>query len=173
VRASRPRLKRAHLIIGSAILAVGVTLLALFSLGALTPRTRQALVAERGAEVMPFDLDQTVHVFEQFNDGGLQTVTAKDAAAGDQIALIQAHLQEEADKFSRGDFTDPAAIHGQAMPGLAELRVGATRIEVRYMPLPNGAQIRYTTHDPALVAALHHWFTAQVSDHGQHATDHQ
>ncbi len=55
------------------------------------------------------------------------------------------------------------------MPGLAELRAGASRIDVRYEDLPNGAALRYTTQDADLVRALHAWFDAQVSDHGQHA----
>jgi len=58
------------------------------------------------------------------------------------------------------------------MPGLAELKAEAKQIEVRYSALPDGAQIRYTTKDPKLVAALHRWFDAQLSDHGHHASGH-
>src|SRR5690606_6813965 len=39
---------------------------------------RQAEVAERGASVMPFDLDATVHRFEPRDDGLVQTVVAHD-----------------------------------------------------------------------------------------------
>jgi hypothetical protein len=38
--------------------------------------------------------------------------------------------------------------------------------------LSNGAQIRYSTKDPALVMALHQWFAAQRADHGHHAVQH-
>jgi hypothetical protein len=131
--------------------------------------TRQEEVATKGAQVMPFDLEQTMHVFQPQDNGGLQTVTAKDPANSQQIALIQAHLQEEAAKFRQGDFSDPAKIHGEDMPGLAALRVGAGQIDVQYASLPNGAQIQYTTKNPALIAALHQWFAAQLSDHGHHA----
>jgi hypothetical protein len=55
------------------------------------------------------------------------------------------------------------------MPGLRDLEQGHDRIEIRYADTPAGAQITYTTSDPALVTALHAWFDAQVSDHGQHA----
>ena len=58
------------------------------------------------------------------------------------------------------------------MPGLAQLRAGAGKIDVRYSALPDGAQIRYTAKDPKLVTALHQWFSAQLSDHGHHAMDH-
>jgi hypothetical protein len=134
--------------------------------------TRQEEVAKRGAQVMPFDLDQTMHVFQPLENGGRQIVTAKDPANSQQIALIQAHLQEEATKFQRGDFSDPAKIHGEDMPGLAALKAGARHIEMQYTPLPNGAQIRYATQDPALIMALHQWFAAQRSDHGHHAVGH-
>jgi hypothetical protein len=133
---------------------------------------RQAEVAARGAEVMPFDLERTTHSFDDLPDGGLQQVLADDATDTAQIALIRAHLQEEASRFQRGDFGDPAAIHGDMMPGLAELRQGYAQIEVAYAELPDGAQIRYTTSDPTMVAAVHAWFAAQLSDHGGHATDH-
>ena len=133
---------------------------------------RQAEVATRGAQVMPFDLEQTMHHFRSLDNGGLQTVTAKDPGNEEQIALIQAHLKGEAEKFQRGDFADPVKIHGEEMPGLAELKAWAGQIEIQYLPLPDGAQIRYTTQDPALVMAIHHWFMAQRVDHGRHALGH-
>jgi hypothetical protein len=86
--------------------------------------------------------------------------------------LIQAHLREESEKFRKGDFSDPAKIHGENMPGLVELKTAAGKIDIRYTALPDGAQIRYLTKDPKMVTALHQWFTAQLSDHGHHATHH-
>ena len=121
---------------------------------------------------MPFDLKQTMHVFQPLEDGGMQTVTAKDPSNSAQIVLIQAHLKEEAAKFRQGDFSDPATIHGEDMPGLAALQAGVRHIEMQYTPLPHGAQIRYTTKGPALIMALHQWFAAQLSDHGHHAVGH-
>ena len=130
---------------------------------------RQAHVAALGRQVMPFDLEQTTHVFQKMDDGGLQRVTAKDAGNHEQIELVQAHLQEIADKFQRGDFSDPTHIHGHQMPGLAELEAGASQLEIRYTPLSDGGQIRYTTSQPELISAIHDWFEAQLSDHGNHA----
>ena len=117
---------------------------------------------------MPFDLNRTMHIFEPKPDGGLQTVMVHD---GDpqQVALVRSHLRKEATAFARGDFADPAKIHGMNMPGLAQLRAGATRISVSYTQTTNGASIRYKTSDTHLVAAVHEWFAAQVMDHGAHA----
>jgi hypothetical protein len=133
---------------------------------------RQTQVAQRGAQVMPFDLELTTHVFDPLDDGGLQKVLVKDPNNSQQIELIRQHLSAEAEKFGRGDFSDPAKIHGHDMPGLAELEGGASQIEIRYSSLPDGGQISYRTKHPALVDAIHRWFAAQRADHGHHAMQH-
>jgi hypothetical protein len=142
------------------------------SIGFCASPSRQKEVAAKGAKIMPFDLEQTMHHFQPLENGGLQTVTVKDPSNSTQIALIQAHLKEEAEKFHRGDFSDPAKIHGENMPGLAALQTGAQHIDVQYTALPNGAQIQYSTMNPTLVIALHQWFAAQRADHGHHAVQH-
>lgn len=151
----------------------GVIVLALLAVSFLfrqkVVHLRQAHVAARGAQVMPFNLEETTHIFKPLPKGGLQTVVADNPADTQQISLIQTHLQSEADKFSSGDFSDPAAIHGEAMPGLSELAEGSQNIQIQYASLPNGGEIRYLTQDPALISALHDWFAAQRSDHGHHA----
>jgi hypothetical protein len=130
---------------------------------------QQAQVAERGAEVMPFDLDATTHVFTKTDDGGIQVVTADDPRDQEQIDLIRDHLTDERDNFARGDFDDPAQIHGHDMPGVAELTAGYTDITVAYAETPDGAQLTYTTDDPQLVDAIHAWFDRQLMDHGDDA----
>jgi hypothetical protein len=130
---------------------------------------RQAEVAERGAEVMPFDLDATTHRFEPTDDGLTETVVADDPSDGDQVALVQTHLIEEADRFRDGDYGDPASIHGEDMPGLATLEDRADAITVVVDLLSDGARLTFSTGEADLVDALHRWGEAQVSDHGDHA----
>lgn len=155
------------------LVALGLVGFASWALStAIGSANRQAEVAARGAEVMPFDLERTTHIFDDRPDGGLQQVRADDPADSAQIALIRSHLQEQAARFQRGDFGAPATIHGETMPGLAALREGYSQFMVAYSELPDGAQIRYTASDPTLVAAIHAWFAAQLSDHGGHAMDH-
>ncbi|MGC5010884.1 hypothetical protein ACLQ2R_08985 [Streptosporangium sp. DT93] len=134
-----------------------------------TPAARQAEIAARGRAVMPFDLERTTHRFAGSATGGVQTVTSEDPADTEQVTLIREHLAAEAARFGKGDYGDPASIHGAGMPGLRELEEGHDRIAVRYAELPAGAQITYTTSDTSLVTALHAWFDAQVADHGRHA----
>jgi hypothetical protein len=123
------------------------------------------LIDERAAEVMPFDLDETTHTFDKLPAGGVQTVVAIDSGDADQVALIQGHLLDEAEMFRRGDYSDPAEIHGMDMPGLEELRAGYREIAVEYVELDDGARLVYTTSDDTLVAALHAWFDRQTMDH--------
>jgi hypothetical protein len=134
-------------------------------------RDRQELVAERGATVMPFDLDQTTHVFAKRPTGGVQTVSADDPGDAEEVALIRTHLRKEAAAFRRGEFADPAAIHGMEMPGLAVLRVRYGELQVEYEDAAAGGRIVYASDRPELVRALHEWFDAQLMDHGDDARD--
>ncbi|MFM8441718.1 MAG: aspartate carbamoyltransferase [Methylococcus sp.] len=136
------------------------------------PASEQRLdeVEQRGAQVMPFSLGQTTHYFTKTATGGVQQVLVKDAADTPQIQLIREHLRKIAGEFQRGDFADPTQIHGDAMPGLADLKkAGPVQLRVDYKELPEGAEIDYATDDPRLVHALHQWFDAQLSDHARHA----
>src|SRR6187551_1752952 len=79
-------------------------------------------VAQHGMRVMPFDLEKTTHVFSKTSKGGVQRVVVKDKSDTEQIGLIRAHLSEISGDFKRGDFSKPARIHGEDMPGLSELK---------------------------------------------------
>jgi len=156
---------------------IALALAALVGVGAIAGAAGSAdepspkeLVDERGARVMPFSLEATTHVFDARARGGTQRVVVKDDADARQIRLVREHLREEAAAFGRGDFADPAAIHGEDMPGLDALRAGHRDVEVRYRDLPDGAEISYGTDRPQLVRAVHAWFEAQLRDHGADAT---
>lgn len=133
--------------------------------GASDSPTEAELIDQRAAEVMPFDLDKTTHTFEKLPTGGVQTVAAIDPDDAEQVALIREHLLAEAESFRRGDYSDPAEIHGMDMPGLDELRAGYREIGVDYAELDDGARLVYTTSDDTLVEALHAWFDRQTMDH--------
>jgi len=133
-------------------------------------QTRQEHVHHMGQSVMPFDLTKTTHIFRMTDSGGVERVIVKDPTAQDQLALIQQHLQHEAEAFRRGDYSDPASLHGADMPGLKDLQAGAAHIRVSYSALPSGAEITFETTDHHLVTAIHRWFGAQLSEHGADAT---
>jgi hypothetical protein len=147
--------------------------LALAAAGALAQPAdpqRQAEVARRGGDVMPFSLAATQHVFTKTARGGTQRVVARDPRDAAQVKLVRQHLHEIEAQFRRGDFSGPAHIHGEDMPGLAELKAARPgEVAIRYRDVRGGAELAYRTRNPQLVAALHSWFDAQLSDHGHDA----
>jgi hypothetical protein len=132
-------------------------------------QTKQEHVHHQGHNVMPFDLAKTTHIFRMTDSGGVERVIVKDATQKDQVPLIQQHLQHEAQAFQRGDYSDPASLHGANMPGLKDLQAGAARMKVSYSALATGAEITFETKDLHLLTAIHRWFGAQLSEHGADA----
>lgn len=133
---------------------------------------RQAEVSGRGKDVMPFSLAATTHIFTKTAEGGKQQVVAKKSNDVAQVELARAHLKEIREEFLREDFSGPSHIHGQDMPGLADLKAAKPgQIAIDYKDVKGGGQLTYKTKDVSLAAALHKWFDAQLSDHGKDAME--
>ena len=131
---------------------------------------RQAEVARRGKDVMPFSLAATQHIFTKDAVGGIQRVVARDPSDIAQVNLVRKHLQEIREQFLKGDFSGPKHIHGEDMPGLADLKKAKPgQVDIGYREVTGGAELAYKTSVPNLVVALHKWFDAQLSDHGKDA----
>ena len=129
-------------------------------------------VVARGVHVMPFSLEQTTHIFSKTANGGIQQVVVKDANNLEQIKLIRQHLSKIATEFRKYDFSNPAKIHGDDMPGLKQLKMAKPeQINVVYKELANGAEINYSSNVPELITAIHQFFEAQLSDHARHAIE--
>jgi hypothetical protein len=119
---------------------------------------------------MPFSLKATTHIFTKTAAGGTQRVVAKGVGDMKQVDLVRAHLHEIQAQFLKGDFSGPSHVHGNEMPGLAQLKTATPgQVAIDYKDVDGGAQLTYRTTDVKLVAALHQWFDAQVSDHGADA----
>jgi hypothetical protein len=132
--------------------------------------TRQEHIHHMGGHVMPFQLGKTQHVFEMTETGGVMQVIARDPKDADQIRMIQHHLEHEAGLFQKGDFSDPARLHGKQMPGLSDLAAAGAKLHVRYSTMSDGAQVSFRSNDIHVITAVHRWFGAQLSDHGADAT---
>jgi hypothetical protein len=135
----------------------------------LNAETPQEKVHQHAHHVMPFEMGKTLHVFRMTESGGVFRVVVRDSSDTNQIAMIRRHLSHEANAFAKGDYSDPAKLHGADMPGLAELQANATKIKVTYADLPGGAQISFETKELKLLTAIHRWFGAQLSEHGADA----
>lgn len=127
---------------------------------------------KREQTVMPFDLETSLHIFQDTAVGGIQQVIVKDQNDQENLNLIRTHLAKEAEMFAQGLFVDPSYLHGDDMPGLSTLKQAGKEglLKVEYSELFNGAQISYSSENLEVVIALHLWFQAQVLDHGEHAT---
>ena len=132
----------------------------------------QAEVSERGRDVMPFDLAATTHIFTRTAEGGTQQVVARKSTDAAEVKLARQHLKEIREQFLKSDFSGPTHIHGQDMPGLSDLKAAKPgQIAIDYKDVKGGGQLTYKTADATLVAALHKWFAAQLSDHGKDAME--
>lgn len=149
--------------------AAMIGLLVLSHASAAPGQTVQEHVHHMSPRVMPFDVSKALHVFRMTDSGGEQRVIARDPGNLREVALIRRHLRHEAIRFRHGDYSDPAALHGAGMPGLAELRAGASRIHVSYADVPAGGALTFRTNDRHLITAIHRWFGAQLSEHGADA----
>ena len=143
--------------------------LALSCCTASLAQTPQEHVHQMSHSVMPFDMSKTLHIFKMTESGGIQQVIVKDPGDTDQILLIRRHLRYEAQRFEHGNYSDPAMLHGEDMPGLKDLQRGASHIKVSYSTIPAGAEITFETEDRHLLTAIHRWFGAQLSEHGADA----
>jgi len=148
-----------------------ITLTLPFSYASLAQdSSRQDEVAKRGADVMPFSHTATLHVFTRTDDGGTLRLVVRDPANTQQVQMVRSHLREMRGRFAKGNYSGPSHIHGDAMPGLAELKAAKPgKIAVVYQEMANGAELQYRTNEPKLIAALHAWIDAQLSDHGKDA----
>ena len=144
---------------------------AMLPIGAWADTSDQSMVMEHGAQVMPFDQAQAVHMFLPSATGGVVDVVVHDMDQT-QIQLVRSHLLQEAARFTRGDYSDPAYIHGKGMPGLAQLASKASRVSVRYFETPTGAAITLMSTDQVLVSAIHQWLAAQQHDHSSDQVNH-
>ncbi|MDG0023795.1 aspartate carbamoyltransferase [Trinickia sp. Y13] len=160
----------------SSIVVIAASAAVLFGAAVLAPpaiaetTARQSDVARRGSQVMPFSLTATTHVFTKTADGGIQQVLTKKRPDPKQVALIRAHLAAIAQDFAAGHFDAPEQIHGNDMPGLRALRAARQgELDIHYRDVPDGGEVAYRSRNPRLVAAIHEWFDAQVSDHGRDA----
>jgi hypothetical protein len=122
-------------------------------------------VMERGQQGMGFDQQSTSHHFVLLRDGGLVQVQANSAADKAGIAQIRSHLREIKGKFAKGDFDVPEFIHAQTPPGVFVMQQKKESIRYSYATMARGAQLRISSKDAKVVAAIHDFLRFQITDH--------
>ena len=132
----------------------------------LTARQDHHSNAQRGAAVMGFDQQLTVHQFLLFADGGAIDVSVKDPADDKNRAAIHSHLPHITAMFAAGDFEAPMLVHdSKNVPGTAVMATRKDRIRYEYVETPSGGRVNITSADPEAVAAVHAFLKFQIADH--------
>jgi hypothetical protein len=121
---------------------------------------------DRGAMVMGFDQEKTVHHFRLYQDGGTIDIAVKDTSDAKNLGAIRAHLPHIASMFGAGNFGAPMLVHDSAaVPGTDILKERKGAIRYEYVETPDGGRVDIRTTDPAALAALHDFLRYQIADH--------
>jgi hypothetical protein len=130
-----------------------------------------AALQARGEVGMGVDQYASTHVFDALVDGGrIEYRHDTDDAAG--VAAIRSHLQEIRVAFEAGDFSTPAFVHAQEVPGTDVMAARKEHIDYRYSDLPRGGELRLVTADPEALAAIRDFMAFQRADHRADGMDH-
>lgn len=122
-------------------------------------------VKERGAHVMGFDQDKTVHSFRLHPDGGAVDISVKDRADTANRDAIRSHLPHIAQMFGDGNFEAPMLIHGTKVPGTDQMAAMKNRIRFVYVETSGGGRVDIFTTDANSLRAVHEFIKFQIADH--------
>jgi hypothetical protein len=124
-----------------------------------------AAVDARGARVMGFDQQRTVHHFRLHEDGGTIDVAVKDSRHTADRDAIRQHLPHIATLFAQGRFDAPMLVHATTVPGTDTLVRLKAEVTYTYVETPAGGRVDIVTHHPDALAALHRFLAFQIADH--------
>ena len=121
----------------------------------------------RGTTAMGVDQYTSTHRFDTLPDGGrIELQRNVDDSTG--VADIRTHLQAIAKAFKTGDFTTPAFVHMQTVPGTLVMAANRASITYVYRALARGGELRLSTTDAEALRAIHQFIAFQRDDHRAH-----
>ena len=124
-----------------------------------------AALNARGKQFMGFDQEATAHHFILTKDGGRIEVNAKAADDAKSAGEIRVHLRHIAQAFRSGDFSVPALVHDQTVPGVAAMKAAGAALTYTFEETDRGGLIRISGSTPDAVAAVHEFLKFQIKDH--------
>lgn len=124
---------------------------------------------ERGKVAMGVDQYTSTHKFDDLPDGG-RIELQRDNDDPDGVRTIREHLRGIAAAFATGDFSTPAFVHMQDVPGTRVMAERRASIRYTFNELARGGEVRITTTDPAALKAVHEFLAFQRQDHRAHGT---
>jgi hypothetical protein len=135
------------------------------------PDTSFAAMQSRGKKAMGVDQYTSTHKFDSFPDGGrIELQVNQDDSAG--VAAIRAHIRDIASAFKSGDFSTPAFVHMQSVPGTKKMAELRSKITYTAHDLPRGAELHITTTDKNALTAIHEFMAFQRDEHHAEGMSH-
>ncbi len=131
---------------------------------AAAPDTAFAAMQQRGKKAMNVDQNMAHHRFTSMPDGGQIELTS-DVADTAAVNGIRRHIAEIQQAFSTGDFSTPAFVHMQKVPGTATMAERKALITYKAIEISRGARLRLTTRDPEALKAIHQFMEFQRTEH--------
>ena len=130
-------------------------------------KKEQATDAAPAPESGSFDIKAVSQLLTRISNGTIRRVTANDTSDANQIGLIRANLKKQAEQFSSG-MLPPASRPGAApVAGFSTLQAAAPgQLHGQSFEVRAGAEIRYTSSDPSIAAALQLWLESENSAAG-------
>ena len=113
---------------------------------------------------MGVDQYTSTHLFDALADGG-RIELQRDVEDPEGVAQIRQHLQQIAKAFGEGDFSEPAFVHMQSVPGASVMAAKRAAITYRYRELPRGGEVRIVTQDAEALHAIHEFMAFQRQEH--------
>jgi hypothetical protein len=118
----------------------------------------------RGKVVMGVDQYSSIHRFDTLPDGGtIELQRDRDDSAG--AMAIRTHMRAIARAFATGDFSAPATVHLETVPGVPVMRARRKAIRYETRDLARGAALRIRTSDPIAVDAVRRFLAYQRREH--------
>ncbi len=126
--------------------------------------TTFAAMQERGKLAMGVDQYTSSHTFDALPTGG-RIVLVRDVDDSAGVAQIRTHLRDIAKAFKTGDFTTPAFVHMQDVPGTKVMRERRSVISYEARDVARGGELRISTSDPDALHAIHEFMAFQRGEH--------
>lgn len=127
-------------------------------------KKEQTSDAPPAPETESFDARAVSQVLTRISNGTIRRVTANETSDARQIGLIRANLKKQAEQFSNGSLPSPARPGAAPAAGFWTLQAAAPgQLHGQYFEVRAGAEIRYTSDDPSIAAALQIWLESESS----------
>jgi hypothetical protein len=119
---------------------------------------------QRADAVLLHDPKQVVEMWKPLADGMELTVRPTDPANSKVLNTIRRTMKWQRGEYLRADYSDPR-FGTKDLPGRADLEFGTAHeaLNVRYVEVEGGAQLRWITKDEVMLDSLKEWATATSS----------